>query len=304
MAERQREAGARPGGAVPSEVLADVAKTVGTLVTVVGRLAGGLNAGAVRVRLAGGPDAVLKTQRRTRADQLEETFRARRIVEHMRGRGYPTPVWLAVGATAAHVWHLAELVDAAPVRELTPSVVEQLIGVVDLQAGQASEPYDHWSYARRVASGQEASTAALSSYGSSVAALVGRLPRVPIDASLAPAAPDMVHADLNPSNVLVRDGVVVALVDVENAGSGTRAIDLTTLLWHTFREPLDAVRGHLWATIIGLVGWDGTAVLTKAHLLLQLEWPIRRGRDDVVAETVERGHHALDELEALRPFAR
>ena len=28
---------------------------------------------------------------------LDETTRARRVVEHMRKRGYPTPVWLAVG---------------------------------------------------------------------------------------------------------------------------------------------------------------------------------------------------------------
>ena len=39
----------------------------------------------------------------------------------------------------------------------------------------------------------------------------------------------MVHADLNPSNVLVRDGAVVAVVDIGNAGCGTRATDLTTL---------------------------------------------------------------------------
>ena len=29
--------------------------------------------------------------------------------------------------------------------------VEQLMQIIELQAGQASEPYDHWSYAWRVA---------------------------------------------------------------------------------------------------------------------------------------------------------
>ena len=53
----------------------------------------------------------------------------------------------------------------------------------------------------------------------------------------------MVHADLNPSNVLVRDGAVVAVVDIENAGSGTRATDLTTLQWHTFHASLDGSAG-------------------------------------------------------------
>ncbi len=32
----------------------------------------------------------------------------------------------------------------------------------------------------------------------------------------------MVHADFKPDNVLVRDGNVVAVVDIGNAGSGTR----------------------------------------------------------------------------------
>jgi len=110
----------------------------------------------------------------------------------------------------------------------------------------------------------------------------------------------MVHADLNPSNVLVRDGAVVAVVDIENAGSGTRATDLTTLQWHTFQDPLGGVRRRLWTRILVVVGWEGAAVLAATQILLQLEWPIRLGRHDVVAGVVKRGHRALDELNALR----
>jgi Ser/Thr protein kinase RdoA (MazF antagonist) len=61
----------------------------------------------------------------------------------------------------------------------------------------------------------------------------------------------MAHADLStPSNVLVRDGAVVAVVDIGNAGSGTRAIDLTALAWYTFQDPLlDGVRRRLWTEV-------------------------------------------------------
>ena len=110
----------------------------------------------------------------------------------------------------------------------------------------------------------------------------------------------MVHADLSPSNVLVRDGAVVAIVDIGNAGSGTRATDLTTLVWNTFHDPLDGVRRQLWTRILDLVGWEGAAVLEATQILLQLEWPIRLGRHDVVPGVVTRGHRALDELSALR----
>ena len=112
----------------------------------------------------------------------------------------------------------------------------------------------------------------------------------------------MVHADLStPGNVLVRDRAVVAVVDIGNAGSGTRATDLTTLVWYTFQDPLlDGVRKQLWTRILVLVGWEGAAVLAAAQILHMLEIPIRHGRHDVVEGVVRRGHRALDELNALR----
>jgi hypothetical protein len=306
-------------GELPVEVLDDVASVVGAEVTLLGRLPGGVNGGAVRVQLAGA-DAVLKAVPQEHPGHLDETLRAQRVVEHMRRRGYPTPAWLGVGVTATYVWHLMDFVDAAPVPELTPCIVEQLMEIIELQAGQACEPYDHWSYAWRVATGQESavdgldfsetpeqwrlrqSVTGLSGYSSVVSALVERLRLMCANVPPPPEAPDMVHADIaTPSNVLVRDEVVVAVVDIGNAGSGTRATDLTSLVWYTFRDPLlDDVRRRLWARILVLVGWEGAAVLAATQILLQLELAIRVGRHDVVAGVVKRGHRALDELNALR----
>ena len=305
---------------LPAEVLDDVASVVGAEVTVLGRLPGGVNGGAWRVQLAGRANAVLKAVPRAHANHLDETLRAQRVVEHMRGRGYPTPAWLGVGATATRVWHLMDFVDAAPAPELTASFVEQLMEIVELQAGQASEPYDHWSYAWRVATGQESavagldlnetpeqsllrqSVARLSGHSSVVSALVERLRLVCADVPPPAEAPDMVHADLaTPGNVLVRDEAVVAVVDLGNAGSGTRATDLTTLVWYTFQDPLlDGVRRRLWTRVFDLVGWEGAAVLAAAHILHMLEIPIRQGRHGAVPGVVKRGHRTLDELNALR----
>lgn len=305
---------------LPAEVLDDVASVVGAEVTLLSRLSGGTNEGAMRVQLAGGADAVLKAEPQEHTNHLSETLRAQRVVEHMRGRGYPTPAWLGVGATATHVWHLMDFVDAAPATELTPSLVDQLMEIVELQAGQASEPYDHWSYAWRVATDQglavsgldlnetpeqsflRQSVARLSGYSSEVSALVESLRLLCADIPPPGEAPDMVHADLaTPSNVLVRDGAVVAVVDIGNAGSGTRATDLIALVWNTFEDPLlDGVRRRLWTRILDLVGREGAAVLAAAQILLSLEWPIRYERHDVVPVVVKRGHRALDELNALR----
>ena len=285
---------------LPAEVLRDVVRAVEAEVTLLSRLPGGVNAGAMRVQVAGRADAVLKAVPRTHSDLLHETLRAQRVVEHMRGRGYPTPAWLGVGATATHVWHLMDFVDAVPARELTTSLVEQLMQINELQAGQAGEPHDHWRYAWRVATAQDATVAGLSGYSSAVSVLVERLFLACANLPPPPRAPDMVHADLNPSNVLTCDGVVVAVVDIGNAGSGTRATDLVTLQWHTFQDPLDGVRSRLWTEILDLVGWDWAAALVATQILLQLEWRIGLARGDAVAEVVERGHVAFDELDARR----
>jgi aminoglycoside phosphotransferase (APT) family kinase protein len=296
---------------LPAEVLDDVASVVGTEVTVLGRLPGGLDVGAMHIRLAGRANAVLKAWPRVRPNQLDEVLRAQRVVGHMRGCGYPTPACLGVGATATHVWHLMEFVDAAPAPELTPALVEQLMEIIEIQAGQATEAaHDHWSYSWRLATGRESgpdlapslsrAVAELSGYSSVVSALVERLRLVCADVPPPPEAPDMVHADFNPRNVLVRDGAVVAVVDIGNAGSGTRATDLGTLQWYTFDDPLDGARKQLWRRILDLIGWEQAAVLAATKILTQLEFPIRQGRHDVVPEVVERGHRALDELNAFR----
>ena len=205
---------ARLAAPPPVEVLDDVGSAMGAEVTVLGRLPGGVNGGAVRVEAGGkGELPFSKAVPRTHPDHLDETLRAQRVVEHMRSCGYPTPAWLGVGATATHVWHLMDFIDAAPAPEFTPSLVERLMEIIELQAGQASEPYDHWSYAWRVATGAGSaaatpdvtetteqsrlrqSVARLSGYSGEVSALVERLRLVCAGVPAPRGAPDMVHAD-------------------------------------------------------------------------------------------------------------
>lgn len=273
---------------------------VGEDVTVLGRLPGGVNSGAIHVRWGGRTSAVVKADPLTHPHRMDEALRGRRIVERMREHGYPTPAWLAVGATGTHVWQLIDFVDADPAPRPTPSLVDQLMKIVELQANQASEPYDHGAYAWRVATGLEPVGAEISGHSAEVSTVVEQL-RLMCGGSRPPVGmPDMVHADLHPSNILVRDGAVVALVDIGDAGSGTRATDLTTLLWHTFEDPLDDTRDRLWSRILALVGWDGAAVLTATKILLQLQFSIRAGRPDVGFKVVDRSQRAIDEMHARR----
>jgi aminoglycoside phosphotransferase (APT) family kinase protein len=115
----------------------------------------------------------------------------------------------------------------------------------------------------------------------------------------------MVHTDLaTPSNVLVRDGAVMAVVDIGNAGSGTRATDLTARAWYAYEDPLDGVRRRLWTRTLDLVGWERAAVLAATHSLHMLEIPIGHRRHDVVPGLVQSGHCAFDELNRFASCCR
>ena len=65
---------------LPAEVLDDVAGVVGAEVTLLGRLPGGVNGGAMRVQLAGRANAVLKAVPRAHRNHLDETLRAQGVV--------------------------------------------------------------------------------------------------------------------------------------------------------------------------------------------------------------------------------
>ncbi|WP_139977251.1 phosphotransferase [Nocardioides litoris] len=293
--------GRRGPGDLPDDVLDvldAVARAAGAQVSPVGRLPGGANAGVTRLRVAGAPDAVVKVEPRLRADHLDDLRRARRVVEHVRARGYPTPAWLAVGQTDTSVWHVVEHVDAAPAPALTAPLVEQLLAAVELQAGQATEDHDHAAYAEQVVARLVGQRGPLDTgpHAAVVAPLVARLRSAARRVRGAPPSTDVVHADLNPGNVLVRDGVVVALVDIANAGRGTRATDLVTLHWHADGPGLDAVRRRLAARVLDLVGPDAATTLVVTQVVLRLEWRLGLGEPGAVRAAVERGHRALDDL--------
>ena len=70
----------------------------------------------------------------------------------------------------------------------------------------------------------------------------------------------------------------------------------TLYTWTYVHFPLFAAIG----VFLDLVGWEGAAVLAATQILVMLEFRIRQERHDVVPGVVERGHRALDELNALR----
>jgi len=103
-----------------------------------------------------------------------------------------------------------------------------------------------------------------------------------------PAA-DVVHGDLNITNVLTRGGAITGVVDWDHVGLGSRAADLTSLLfdWHRLRlagERTTAPDGgeRLVRRITQMVGEEGLRCTVTYGAIARLALTARRGRREEV----------------------
>ncbi|MET9270576.1 aminoglycoside phosphotransferase family protein [Kribbella sp. NPDC003557] len=210
-----------------ASVVAELNVALGTSYRVVRQLTGGLQSTAYE--LTGG--VVLKwTGNPAWAPRVRK---AAELVRRARAVGYPTPAWLAVGTTAAgSPYQLQEFVPgSAPT--LDAGLARQVIDVCELQRDLIPEDHEvtwsGWSHGvvfdgwdgvwERVAGYDDEATELLRRYGE----LCG-----PYRDHALPHH-DFVHGDLNMGNLLVADGQITGIIDIEAAGSGARAYDLVSL---------------------------------------------------------------------------
>jgi aminoglycoside phosphotransferase (APT) family kinase protein len=155
------------------------------------------------------------------------------------GRGYPVPKMLWHGLLDER-WSLAvlEQLPGEPLRTLDDSALEALLALVELQRDVSVDPggwdsaewvdhvlFDRWD------GWWEAAEAAAPETSRRLHAFVepARGYRLP--------GGDLVHGDLNLSNVLAEGGTITGVVDWDAIGHGSRASDLAGLLfdWHRLR---------------------------------------------------------------------
>ncbi|MBO0880702.1 MAG: aminoglycoside phosphotransferase family protein [Mycobacterium sp.] len=180
-----------------------------------------------------GRRAILKCN----SDMAHRMARLPQLIDRIRAAGYPTPSWLAAGVTVdGTAYHIVDFVSGEPMARspLTLRAVEQLIDVIEGQAGLDPDPTQDWSrYAWECAFGNGEGDPR---------AMTRRLGRPGIELSerfdmlLAPYAglplphDDLVHGDCNTTNVMRQHEEITGIVDAESCGSGTRAVDYATLL--------------------------------------------------------------------------
>ncbi|WP_328325088.1 aminoglycoside phosphotransferase family protein [Kribbella sp. NBC_00382] len=227
-----------PAGEEVEEVIEFINEAHGSSYQLVQRLAGGNQSGAYLVRAPDHRQAVLKWSERTA--WAGQVLRAAPRIPLIRERGYPTPAWLAVGVTSdGFPYQLQEFLPGKPMADLGEAEAVLLINLVNRQTGLDPDPGRNWSeYARSVVFGETAPARdrlrASSPTGAAVVEAFLRLCHGLENLELPSG--DLVHGDLSTNNVLVQDGRVTGVVDIEALGSGTRVFDLASLL----RE------GYLW----------------------------------------------------------
>lgn len=190
-----------------------------------------------------------------------------RDLDRARGAGLPVPAWLAHGVGGQLQYHIAEYVHGVSEPRLSAEVARALIDVLESQRGLGGDPAHCWStyaYGRLLErrrnrypgpprtgptrtepprtgstgtgpTGTADTSRVERAFGRALDALLDAVPLTPLPTG------DLVHGDFRLGNVLfgqapepatpARDGrAVVALVDIEAAGGGTRALDYATLL--------------------------------------------------------------------------
>ena len=108
------------------------------------------------------------------------------------------------------------------------------------------------------------------------------------------AADDLMHWDLHLGNLLVVDGRISAVIDLDNAGPGPRGFDLITFAMSS--HPLPGPKGFATAMLDDARRQvsDALADAAIAHLILRFSnWALRTGQAEVADYWIARGQRLL-----------
>ncbi len=247
------------------QVVAELNVALGTNYGLARRLTGGYQGGAFEL-----------TDRETRVvlkwsddpSWAPRVERAAKLVEKARAAGYPTPAWLAVGtASDGSPYALQEFVEGtqpADASTIDKALAEQLVEICETQRGLADDAETSWSdYVRGIVfQGWDGMWETVRSYDETSADLIAGYDRVcrPYRDVELPSA-DMVHGDLNVGNLIVHEGRIAGIVDIEAAAGGTRAYDLIALATSAARDNAPAgIDEYFYQAALNAAGHAAAAV--------------------------------------------
>ena len=164
-----------------------------------------------------------------RSDWAERVTKAGRCVEIARAAGYPTPAWIAQGTTHGGLpFHVQEFV-IGEYAAMDDSIVDEILRVNALQCRVTIDGPADWTWYLEdvVFNNHAGNQTKLLAAGDTSAELV-RQALALVNAFDRPTLPrhEMVHGDFSLENLLVRDGRIAAVIDIEAIGNGCATFDL------------------------------------------------------------------------------
>jgi Ser/Thr protein kinase RdoA (MazF antagonist) len=221
-------------------------------------------------------------------------------------RGYPVPVILWHGMVSAE-WQLTvqSRLPGRPLVALGGPMLEEALRLVELQAGAgiADQDRDFTAYVANVlfddwdevwADAPRACAAA-----GPLCARVRRWLEPAWGLRLPPA--DYAHNDLNPSNILASGARITGVVDWDEFGLGSRALDLVALAVDCERAGGHAAADRLLARAAQVAGRDGLRCLVSYRAIASLAHTSRERqayRDSLSDEECAAFSAILDRLQA------
>jgi hypothetical protein len=190
-------------------------------------------------------------------------------------RGYPVPTILWHGMLSAH-WHVTvqNRLPGRPLNALDRPMLDAALRMVELQAdaGIAAEDRNFTSYVANVLFDDWADDWADAPRASAAAGLLcARLRRwlQPVWGLRLPPA-DYANNDLNLSNILTDGALITGVVDWDEFGLGSRALDLVALAFDCERGGNHAAADRLLARAAQVAGGDGLRCLVSYRAIASL----------------------------------
>jgi aminoglycoside phosphotransferase (APT) family kinase protein len=251
----------------PEEVVEDANALTGRAWRVVAPMAGGYQNGAHLIEDDDG-QYILKWS--PRVDWAERVAKTASYVAIARAAGYPTPAWLAHGVTRGGLpFHVQELVEGDSADLGDANLVDEIFRITALQRELCFEEATDWTwYVTDVAFNNHGGHQTdLLAAGEATADAV----RCAVDLAGEPGAPlvrhEMVHGDFSIDNMVVRDGRVVALVDIEAVGTGCASFDLLAPARQDYIWGERRVAGRLMEEAIRRDGPAYFGIAVAAHVI-------------------------------------
>ena len=248
---------------------------------------------------------------------LPVAFRAERAawstaaLDLLARRGAPVPRTLWQGQFDGHWWLVIQTaLPGEPLRVLDGPALDQLLGLIELQVAPDLGPggWDvSWWVSVVLFEGWEGWWEGAEAAAPETAWRLRALVEPAWGHRLPPG--DLVHHDFSVGNVLTDRGAITGVVDWDDMGLGSRALDLTSLLFDWHRLALDPEPSlasgegdRLIRLIVQIAGWNGLRCTVAYGAIARLALAAWRGESSDV-EIWTRATEALLES-AARARAR